>query len=132
MGRVLYKCCQGIYFCLYLNCTMSWQDATLVGLQNILSGYQCGTAYKPIYQEAQAAAALALYLRASQTPPVSLVNGTTTDPGSKANVPSVLLIPEWVTTQNMNDTVIADKFVDASQLCTSQFADDCKSAGISG
>ena len=40
------------------------QDATLTGLQNVLSGYQCGTAYKPIYLEAQAAVALALYLRA--------------------------------------------------------------------
>ena len=35
------------------------QDATLTGLQNILAGYQCGTVYKPIYLEAQAAAALA-------------------------------------------------------------------------
>ncbi len=34
------------------------QDATLTGLQNVLAGYQCGTVYKPIYLEAQAAAAL--------------------------------------------------------------------------
>jgi len=33
------------------------QDATLTGLQNVLSGYQCGTVYKPIYLEAQAASA---------------------------------------------------------------------------
>ena len=45
------------------------QDATLTGLQNVLSGYQCGTVYKPIYLEAQAAVALALYLRAGKTPP---------------------------------------------------------------
>jgi D-xylose transport system substrate-binding protein len=108
------------------------QDATLVGLQNILSGYQCGTVYKPIYQEAQAAAALALFLRAKQSPPSSLVNGSTKDPGSGTMVPSVLLVPEWVTTQNMNSTVIADKFVPAGSLCSGQYADDCKSAGISG
>jgi D-xylose transport system substrate-binding protein len=108
------------------------QDATLVGLQNILSGYQCGTVYKPIYQEAQAAAALALFVRAKQTPPASLVNGTTKDPGNGTEVPSVLLIPEWVTTQNMNSTVIADQFVQASALCTSQYADACKAAGING
>ena len=35
------------------------QDASLPGLQNILTGYQCGTVYKPIYLEAQAAAAQA-------------------------------------------------------------------------
>ena len=40
------------------------QDASTSGLQNILKGYQCGTVYKPIFAEAQAAAALALYLRA--------------------------------------------------------------------
>ena len=44
------------------------QDASPSGLQNILKGYQCGTVYKPIYLEAQAAAALALYLRAGQDP----------------------------------------------------------------
>ena len=42
------------------------------GLRNILKGYQCGTVYKPIYLEAQGAAAVALYLRAGQTPPPSL------------------------------------------------------------
>ena len=42
------------------------QDATLTGLQNILSGYQCGTVYKPIYLEAQAAIALAMYIRAAR------------------------------------------------------------------
>ena len=33
------------------------QDASPSGLQNILKGYQCGTVYKPIYLEAQAATA---------------------------------------------------------------------------
>jgi D-xylose transport system substrate-binding protein len=108
------------------------QDATLTGLQNILAGYQCGTVYKPIYEEAQAAAALALYVRANQTPPSSLLNGSTTDPTTKTAVPSVLLTPEWVTTANMNSTVIADKFVPASQLCAGSYAKDCTTAGISG
>ena len=107
------------------------QDATLTGLQNILTGYQCGTVYKPIYLEAQAAAALALYVRAGQTPPSSLVNGSTADTSANVTVPSVLLSPEWVTTSNMNSTVIADKFVPASQLCAGSFATACTTAGIS-
>jgi D-xylose transport system substrate-binding protein len=107
------------------------QDATLVGLQNILSGYQCGTVYKPIYIEAQAAVALAMYLRADKTPPTSLVNGTTSDSQEQKSVPSVLGTPEWVTTSNMNSTVIADNFVPAQQLCVGQWAADCKTAGIS-
>jgi D-xylose transport system substrate-binding protein len=108
------------------------QDATLVGLQNILSGYQCGTAYKPIYLEAQAAAALAMYIRAGHTPPSALVNGSTTDSTEHAQVPSVLLVPTWVTPANMNTTVIADKFVPTSQLCTAAYKAACTAAGISG
>jgi D-xylose transport system substrate-binding protein len=107
------------------------QDATTIGLQNILSGYQCGTVYKPIYLEAQAAAALAMFLRAGKNPPASLANGTTSDSKTSTSVPSVLLTPQWVTTTNMNSTVIADQFVKASQLCVGQYAAACKSAGIS-
>ena len=55
------------------------QDATLTGLQNVLTGYQCGTVYKAVYKEAQAAVALAVYLRAAKTPPASLANGSTMD-----------------------------------------------------
>ena len=106
------------------------QDATLTGLQNILSGYQCGTVYKPIFQEASAAAALAVYLRAGKTPPSSLLNGTTQDIQEHKAVPSVLLQPEWVTTKNMNATIIHDNFVPAKQLCAGSYAAECKKAGI--
>jgi D-xylose transport system substrate-binding protein len=107
------------------------QDATLVGLQNIISGYQCGTVYKPIYLEAQAAAALALYLRAGKTPPSALVNGTTQDTTANVSVKSVLLGPEWVTPTNMESTVIKDNFVTAAQLCAGTYASACKQFGIS-
>ena len=70
-------------------------------------------------------------MRAGQTPPAALVNGSTQDTTAKVSVPSVLLSPEWVTTANMNSTVIADKFVPAAQLCAGSFASACKSAGIS-
>jgi D-xylose transport system substrate-binding protein len=107
------------------------QDASLTGLQNILSGYQCGSVYKPIYLEAQAAVALAMYLRAGKTPPASLANGKTEDTKSHTSVPSVLLSPTWVTTANMKDTVVKDKFVPTSQLCAKSYAAACKKAGIS-
>jgi D-xylose transport system substrate-binding protein len=107
------------------------QDASTVGLQNVLSGYQCGTVYKPIYLEAEAAAAVAMYVRAGKTPPASLVNSTTNDSKTSTAVPSVLLTPKWVTTSNMASTVIADQFVKAAQLCVGSFAAACKTAGIS-
>jgi D-xylose transport system substrate-binding protein len=107
------------------------QDATLTGLQNILTGYQCGTVYKPIYLEAEGATALAMYLRAGKTPPASLVNGATQDTTSHVSVPSILETPIWVTPANMDSTVIKDKFVPAAQLCTGAAAAGCKAAGIS-
>jgi D-xylose transport system substrate-binding protein len=121
------------------------QDATLTGFQNIISGYQCGTVYKPIWLEAQAAAALAIYLRAGVKPPSGLVNGTATDSSatisSFKNVPSVLLTATWVTPTNVESTVIHDKVIAASALCTSSaptakgqtlptYAADCTTYGI--
>lgn len=108
------------------------QDATLPGLHNILSGYQCGTAYKPSYLEPQAAAALALFLRAHVKPPASLVNGQVEDGQAKVSVPSVLFNPVWVTTKNMKSTIIADKYVSVAQLCAGSYAAACKAAGITG
>jgi D-xylose transport system substrate-binding protein len=107
------------------------QDATLVGIQNIISGYQCGTVYKPIYLEAQAAAALALYLRAGKPAPAALVNGITADTTSKVSVKSVLLQPEWVTPTNVEATVVKDGFIPASQICAGTYAADCTKYGIS-
>jgi D-xylose transport system substrate-binding protein len=108
------------------------QDATPAGLANILSGYQCGTVYKPIYLEAQAAAALTLYLRAGLVPPASLVNGTTFDPTGRVRVPSVLLRPIWVTAASMAATVIRDRFVTAAQLCGGSLRTACRRARIAG
>lgn len=104
------------------------QDASTPGLQNVLEGYQCGTVYKPIYLEAQAAAAVALYFRAGMEPPDELINGETDDDGDA--VASVLLPPVWVTTDNMADTVVADEAVEVSELCISELADACDAAGI--
>lgn len=108
------------------------QDATPQGMENILSNYQCGSVYKPIYLEAQDAVALATILRAGQTPPKELVNGTTTPPqGVQGNQqPASLLTPTWVTSQNMNSTVIKDKFVDAATICNAVGQAACSAAGI--
>jgi D-xylose transport system substrate-binding protein len=107
------------------------QDATLQGMEYVLQGFQCGSVYKPIYLEAQAAVALATYLRAGQTPPSGLVNGTTTDPANPAtSEPAVLLTPYWTDITNMEDTVIKDKFVSATDLCAAVGADVCTAAGI--
>jgi D-xylose transport system substrate-binding protein len=107
------------------------QDATLTGMEYVLQGFQCGSVYKPIYLEAQAAVALATILRAGQTPPSGLVNGTTTDPKDpSATQPAVLLTPYWTDIKNMQATVITDKFVDVTALCAAVGATVCSDAGI--
>ena len=107
------------------------QDATIQGMENVLQGYQCGSVYKPIYIEAQAAVALATILRAGQTPSTDLVNGTTKDPKSATTEPAVLLTPMWVDASNMEATVIKDKFVSVTDLCNAVTAAVCTAAGIS-
>jgi D-xylose transport system substrate-binding protein len=107
------------------------QDATLQGMQNVLEGYQCGSVYKPIYLEAQAAVAVATMLRAGVTPPASLVNGTTIDPADKTiTEPASLLTATWVDASNIASTVIKDKFVSAADLCAAVGATVCSANNI--
>jgi D-xylose transport system substrate-binding protein len=106
------------------------QDAAPTGLQNILKGYQCGTVYKLPYAEPQAAAALALFLRAGKTPPSTLVNATTKDSTLNADIKSVYTKPVWVTKSNMKDTVIKDNVIPLNQICGGKMAQVCKANGI--
>jgi D-xylose transport system substrate-binding protein len=108
------------------------QDAQVTGMQNVLEGYQCMSVYKPIYLEAQASVALALYLRAGKTPPAGLVNGKTEDSTAHSQVASVLLTPLSVDSSNMAATVIKDGFDKASEICTTAaLKAACTAAGIS-
>jgi D-xylose transport system substrate-binding protein len=94
------------------------QDATPAAMANILEGWQCGTVYKPIYLEAQDAVVMADALLAGDSIPSGLLNGKTTDPASSSiTEPASLLTPTWVTTANMETTVVADGFDSASTIC---------------
>ena len=108
------------------------QDATLQGMENVLTGYQCGSVYKAVYLEAQDAVALATILRAGLTAPSALVNSTTKPPSgvSGTEQPASLLTPIWVNAANMGATVIKDKFVDAGALCQAVTAAVCQANNI--
>jgi len=109
------------------------QDASLGGIENVLTGYQCGTVYKPIYLEAQDAVALATILRAGLTPPAALVNSTTSPAAGKPGTtqPASLLTPYWVDKTKVASTVVKDGFVDKAALCQAVTAAVCTAAGIS-
>ena len=79
------------------------------------------TIYKAIRAEAELAAEIAVALLRGET-----VEGDTTVDGT----PSTLLTPVVVTVDNILDTVVADGFYTAEQICTAEYADACAAAGI--
>lgn len=102
------------------------QDATLAGLQRIISGVQYMTIYKAFKPEAQGAADLALQLAKGEKPSTN----STVESASGYKVPSVVLTPVAVTAENIKDTVVKDGLFTAAQICTTQYKDDCAKYGI--
>jgi D-xylose transport system substrate-binding protein len=105
---------------------LTGQDAQIDGIQRIVAGDQSMTVYKAIKPEAEAAAGMAVALLQGQKYPAA---NRTQNNGSK-DVPSQLLTPVEVTVDNIKDTVVKDGFYTIKQICTKQFAADCKKAGL--
>jgi D-xylose transport system substrate-binding protein len=106
------------------------QDATPDGLQAILRGDQYMTVYKPIKQEADAAAKLAAALAKGDTAAAdALATATEKDPTGNRDVKSVLLQPQLITKENVK-TVIDDGAVPASEVCVAALAGACGQLGI--
>jgi D-xylose transport system substrate-binding protein len=103
------------------------QDATVAGLQRILTGEQYMTVWKAIKPEAGAAAEIAVALAKGEDVPSDLVNQQV-DNGQK-KVPSVILTPVAIVKNNVNE-VVKGGDVKASDLCKGSFASACQSAGI--
>src|SRR3954471_12194308 len=102
------------------------QDAAVVGLQNILSGDQCMTVWKPADGEAKALSETAIALLKGDTPKTT---GTVKDPEGNRDVASILLDPISVTKDNVAD-VISKGAQKASDVCTGDYAALCTQAGI--
>ncbi len=106
------------------------QDATPDGLQAILRGDQYMTVYKPIRQEAEAAAKLAGALARGDTAAAdALATGSVDDPKGNRQVKSVLLNPQLITRDNVK-LVIDEGQVEASEVCVAAVADACRQLGI--
>jgi D-xylose transport system substrate-binding protein len=102
------------------------QDAAVQGLQNILSGDQCMTVWKPADQEAKALSDTAIALLKGNKPDTT---GTAKDPEGKRDVPSILLDPISVTKDNVAD-VISKGAQAATAVCTGDYAALCSAAGV--
>jgi D-xylose transport system substrate-binding protein len=101
------------------------QDATLQGIQNIVTGDQCMTVYKAIKKEADAAAKIAIALAKGETPTVSdsVNNG-------KKDVPSDFEEPVAVTKDNIKDYLGEPDFPKKEEICAGKVASACTEAGL--
>jgi D-xylose transport system substrate-binding protein len=99
---------------------LSGQDASPQGVQYILAGWQTGTVYKYVPDEANAAAAAAVALLKGQKPKSNTVRKN----GSK-NEPTLALPVVWITKANYT-RLFTDKFLKKSDVCIGAYAKYCK------
>ncbi len=99
---------------------LSGQDATVQGVQNIISGWQTMTVYKYVPAEANAAAAAAVALLKGQKPKTNTFrkNGSKKEP--------TLTIPVVSITKANYTRLFKDKFLKKSDVCVGEFAQFCK------
>jgi D-xylose transport system substrate-binding protein len=106
------------------------QDAELAAIQRILIGEQLMTVYQPIRQIAETSAELAVNLVSGKTSEAAALAKSKVDNGQE-QVPSVLLDTIVVTKDNIKDTVVAEGFLKAQQICSGSAASACAEAGLS-
>ena len=99
---------------------LSGQDASPQGVQYILAGWQTGTVYKYVPDEAKAAAAAAVALIKGTTPKTT----TTRKNGSKSE-PTLALPVVWITKANYK-RLFTDKFLKKSDVCIGVYKQYCK------
>ncbi|MFI5778811.1 sugar ABC transporter substrate-binding protein [Nocardia sp. NPDC051570] len=106
------------------------QDATVDGLKAVLRGDQYMTVFKPIKDEAEAAAKLATALaKGDKAAADGLATASSQDPKGNRTVKSVLLDPHSITRTEVKQVVDLG-YVKASDLCTGDVAQLCTQLGI--
>jgi D-xylose transport system substrate-binding protein len=99
---------------------LSGQDTTAQGVQYILAGWQTGTVYKFVPNEANAAAAAAVALLKGQKPKTNSFRKN----GSK-NEPTLALPVQWITKANYKQ-LFTQGWLKKSEVCIGQYAKYCK------
>ncbi|MFD8697067.1 sugar ABC transporter substrate-binding protein [Kitasatospora purpeofusca] len=112
-----------------LSVPLTGQDAQLDGVQRILVGTQTMSIYKPFKPETDIAAQMAVTFAQGKPLDAALVPVTVTN-GSGNQVPANLITPVVLTKDNIKTTVVADGLYTVDQICTPDYADACKAAGL--
>jgi D-xylose transport system substrate-binding protein len=102
------------------------QDSELAAIQRILVGDQYMTIYKSYKAEAEKTAEVAVAL--AQGKSATGLDAKTNN--GKLDVPSALLPVVAATKDKIKDTVVKEKLWTVEQICTAEFAEACKSAGL--
>ncbi|MFI6866929.1 sugar ABC transporter substrate-binding protein [Nocardia sp. NPDC050406] len=106
------------------------QDATAEGLKSILRGDQYMTVFKPIQDEATAAAKLAAALAKGDTAAAdALAQGVSQDPKGKRDVKSVLLTPNTITKAQVKQVIDAG-YIKAADVCGGDLKAVCTELGL--
>ncbi|HEU5268353.1 MAG TPA: substrate-binding domain-containing protein [Jatrophihabitans sp.] len=105
---------------------VSGQDATAQGLQNIMTGDQCFTIYKPSAKEAVPAIDAIAQIVNGQTPTTT---GTIKDTQTNQDVPAILATPIPITKANVAQP-INDGYTPKAQVCTGSYAALCTQNGV--
>ena len=105
------------------------QDASDEGLQRVIAGTQCGTVFKDVNLEAEAAAKTAIAILKNDGSAESLVNGSVKDTEAGRDVKSVFATPVWVTQDNIKAPFDAG-YTTVDKVCTGAFAADCQKLGL--
>ena len=105
---------------------VSGQDATAQGLQNIMTGDQCFSIYKPSSQEAVPAIDAMVQIVNGQVPTTS---ATIKDTQTGKDVPAILATPIPITKANVAQP-INDGYTPKDQVCTGAYAALCTANGV--
>ncbi len=92
------------------------QDASIPGIQNIMTGSQSMTIYKAIGKEAQATTDVVKAIINGQDVK-SLARQEIKEPTSGATIPTIAETPVAVDKANIQDTILKDNFWTKDQLC---------------
>jgi len=105
------------------------QDAELAAVQRIIAGEQYMTVYKPIKPLADNAATLAVAVVNGEDPAESdVINGS--ENNGTEDVPAAITDTIPVFEDNVADTIVKDGYWTADDICTKEYVQDCKDAGI--
>ena len=105
------------------------QDAELAAVQRIIAGEQYMTVYKPYKTLAENAAAIAVPLATGEEVPQDLINAEYDNGTEQVPTNQIDTIPVS-TPKEIEDSIIADDLWSVDEICTQQYAQACKQAGI--